>query len=85
MVNGLLDVPLQQQCLRQAEQRRHRVWPEFDGPAKTGYRFVKLPLPDNKEEERAIVTGLSDAINIEVLAGLEEGVEILEKPVKGIQ
>jgi len=47
--------------------------------------FVKLPLPDNKEEERAIVTGLSDAINIEVLAGLEEGVEILEKPVKEIQ
>jgi HlyD family secretion protein len=47
--------------------------------------FVKLPLPDPKEEERTIITGLSDAINIEVIAGLEEGAEILEKPVKEIQ
>ncbi len=47
--------------------------------------FVKLPLPESKEEERAIVTGLSDAINIEIIAGLEEGAEILEKPVKEIK
>lgn len=47
--------------------------------------FVKIPLPENREEERAIITGLSDAINIEVIAGLDEGEEILEKPVKEIQ
>ncbi len=43
--------------------------------------FVKLALADNKEEERCIKTGLSDAINIEVVSGLNEGDKVLEKPV----
>ena len=43
--------------------------------------FVKLALADNKSEERAIKTGLSDAINIEVISGLKEGDKVLEKPV----
>jgi HlyD family secretion protein len=43
--------------------------------------FVKLALADNKPEERAIKTGLSDAINIEVVSGLKEGDKVLEKPV----
>lgn len=47
--------------------------------------FVKVALADNKSEERAIKTGLSDAINIEVLAGLNEGDKVLEKPVVKIQ
>ncbi|MCL4510022.1 MAG: efflux RND transporter periplasmic adaptor subunit [Bacteroidetes bacterium] len=46
--------------------------------------FVKLALADNKSEERAIKTGLSDAINIEVVSGLKEGDKVLEKPVTKI-
>ncbi|MCC6396462.1 MAG: efflux RND transporter periplasmic adaptor subunit [Bacteroidetes bacterium] len=47
--------------------------------------FVKVPLGPEKEEERFIKTGLSDAIKIEVVEGLREGEEILEKPVKKIE
>jgi HlyD family secretion protein len=47
--------------------------------------FVKLFLGQGKEEERLIKTGLSDAINIEVTAGLKLGDEVAEKPVKKIE
>jgi HlyD family secretion protein len=47
--------------------------------------FVKVPLPENKDEERYIKTGLSDAINVEVLDGLNEDDEVLEKPLKKIE
>jgi HlyD family secretion protein len=47
--------------------------------------FVKVALANSKEEERYIKTGMSDAINIEVLNGLKEGEEVLEKPVKKIE
>jgi HlyD family secretion protein len=47
--------------------------------------FVKVSSGPGKEEERYIKTGLSDAINIEVLSGLKEGEEVLEKPVKKIE
>jgi len=47
--------------------------------------WVKVALPDNKQEERLIQTGLSDAINIEVVSGLKLGDEVFEKPVKKIE
>jgi HlyD family secretion protein len=47
--------------------------------------FVKVPLGPGKQDERYIKTGLSDAISIEVLSGLNEGDEVLEKPVKKIE
>ncbi len=46
--------------------------------------FVKLALAGEKSEERFIKTGLSDAINIEVVSGLKEGDQVLEKPVAKI-
>jgi HlyD family secretion protein len=46
--------------------------------------FVELPAGPEKIEKRYIKTGLSDAIQIEVLEGLEEGQEVLEKEVKEI-
>lgn len=46
--------------------------------------IVKLALGAGKEEQRVIKTGLSDAINVEVLDGLKEGDEVFEKPVKKI-
>ncbi len=47
--------------------------------------FVKVALGPEKQEERLIKTGLSDAINIEVLSGLKQGDEVVEKPVKKIE
>lgn len=47
--------------------------------------LVKVAIGVGKEEERLIKTGLSDAINVEVLSGLKEGEEVFEKPVKKIE
>jgi HlyD family secretion protein len=47
--------------------------------------FVSADLGKGKKEERFIRTGLSDAINIEVVAGLKEGDQVIEKPVKKIE
>ncbi|HXX64741.1 MAG TPA: efflux RND transporter periplasmic adaptor subunit, partial [Bacteroidota bacterium] len=47
--------------------------------------FVKVAVGPAKEEDRVIKTGLSDAITIEVLEGLKEGDEVIEKPVKKIE
>jgi HlyD family secretion protein len=46
--------------------------------------FVEISAGPKKTEEIFIKTGLSDAIQIEVLEGLEEGQEVLEKEVKEI-
>jgi HlyD family secretion protein len=46
--------------------------------------FVKVALGGGKDEDRLIKTGLSDALNIEVLSGLKEGDSVVEKPVKKI-
>ena len=46
--------------------------------------FVKVPTAPGKDEEKHIKTGLSDAISIEVVSGLKEGDEVVEKPVKKI-
>ena len=46
--------------------------------------FVEIQTGHEKTEERFIKTGLSDAIQIEVLEGLEEDQEVLEKEVKEI-
>jgi HlyD family secretion protein len=47
--------------------------------------FVSADLGEGKKEERFIRTGLSDAINIEVVSGLKEGDRVIEKPVKKIE
>lgn len=47
--------------------------------------FVNVALGPEKREERFIKTGLSDAINIEVVSGLKMGDEVVEKPVKKIE
>ncbi|HTP13687.1 MAG TPA: efflux RND transporter periplasmic adaptor subunit [Bacteroidota bacterium] len=46
--------------------------------------FVKVALGPARDVERLIKTGLSDAVNIEVVSGLKEGEEVFEKPVKKI-
>lgn len=46
---------------------------------------VNVMLADGSQEDRVIETGLSDAINVEVKEGLEEGDKVVEKEVKQIQ
>ena len=46
--------------------------------------FVNLPVGEVDQEETLIRTGLSDAISIEILSGLDEGQAVLEKEVKEI-
>jgi HlyD family secretion protein len=47
--------------------------------------FVRVSLGPNRDEERVVKTGLSDAITIEITGGLKEGEEVVEKPVKKIE
>lgn len=46
---------------------------------------VTVRLPSGASETRAIKTGLSDAINVEVVSGLKDGERVAEKPVKEIK
>jgi HlyD family secretion protein len=46
--------------------------------------FVFIPKGEKDKEKVVIKTGLSDAITIEVLEGLQEGQEVLEKEVRQI-
>ena len=46
---------------------------------------VKVVVDEATVEDRVIFTGLSDAISIEVLSGLEEGAKVQEKPVRVIE
>ena len=46
--------------------------------------WVEVPGPSGTRERRSIRTGLSDAIHVEVLSGLEEGEAILEKPLRTV-
>jgi HlyD family secretion protein len=61
------------------------VLPERVVTFRNDSAFVKLPLSKEESKEQQILTGLSDAINVEVLSGLKEGDEVLEKPVKKIE
>ena len=45
---------------------------------------VTVLLPDGTTEDREIGTGLSDAINVEVTEGLEEGEKVVEAPPREI-
>jgi HlyD family secretion protein len=47
--------------------------------------FVRAVEDQGSRDERYIVTGLSDAISVEVVSGLIEGEEVYEKPVRTIE
>lgn len=47
--------------------------------------FVVVATGPGQSEERLIKTGLSDAINIEIVSGVSEGDSVVEKPVKKIE
>jgi len=47
--------------------------------------FVEVQNENGEAERREIKVGLSDGINVEVLEGLEEGEEVIERPPKEIK
>ena len=47
--------------------------------------WVTVQLADGQTDRRVIRTGLSDAVQIEVVAGLSEGDRVLEKPTRKIE
>lgn len=61
------------------------VIPERTVTFRNDSSIVKVALGPQKSEDRPVRTGLSDAINIEVVSGLKEGDEVIEKPVKKIE
>lgn len=66
------------------ERRDVLVIPErvvtFEGDSA----WVEVPGPAGSRERRSVRTGLSDAILVEVLEGLEEGDLVLEKPLRSV-
>ena len=68
-------------------QRKQQVLtvPERAVTFRNDSAFVMVATAPERNEERLIKTGLSDAINIEVISGLKEGDEVEEKPVKKIE
>lgn len=52
---------------------------------KDGTGWVTVQKADGTTEKRTIRTGLSDAIQVEVLSGLKEGEVVQEKPVKEVK
>jgi HlyD family secretion protein len=52
---------------------------------KDGKAWVTVRKADGSTEKREIRTGLSDAIQVEVLSGLKEGEQVLEKPTQEIK
>ena len=46
---------------------------------------MTLLLEDGGQEERIIQTGLSEAINIEIIEGLVEGDKVVEPPPREIE
>jgi HlyD family secretion protein len=46
--------------------------------------WVEVPGPGGARERRAVRTGLSDAIRVEVVSGLAEGEVVLEKPLRTV-
>ncbi len=46
--------------------------------------MVTVLLPDGTQEDREVETGLSDAINIEIVSGVREGERIVEPPPREI-
>jgi len=49
--------------------------------------YVEVPNTENPDEAKEILitTGLSDGLQVEILAGLEQGAEVIERPPKEIK
>jgi hypothetical protein len=52
-----------------------------------GKAFVEVPgpTPESEPEKKEIQVGLSDGLNLEVVAGLAEGDKVVQRPPKKIE
>jgi HlyD family secretion protein len=67
------------------ERRNVVVIPERTVTFEGDSTWVTVRAADGGALKRPIRTGLSDAITVEVLQGLKEGEQVLEKPAKTVQ
>lgn len=67
-------------------ERRERVLliPERVVTFEDGGAWVMVQGVDGNQQKRSIETGLSDAIQVEVVSGLQPGEKVLEKPARDI-
>jgi HlyD family secretion protein len=68
-------------------QRKENVLtlPERTITFRNDSAFVLIPKGEGETAEKLIKTGLSDAINVEIISGLAEGDKVAEKPAKKIE
>lgn len=67
------------------QRRNVLVIPERLVTFEDGGAWVTVRRADGSAEKRTIRTGLSDAIQVEVLEGLQEGEQVLEKPARTVE
>jgi HlyD family secretion protein len=66
------------------ESRQVLLLPERLVLFENGKRFVELP-DGEKSRKVEVQTGLSDGLNIEILSGLKEGDQVIERPPREIK
>jgi HlyD family secretion protein len=75
--------------IRIRERRQVLVLPERLVIFENGKRFVELPAGPNGSAEQTrkveIQTGLSDGLNVEILAGVKDGESVVERPPREIK
>jgi HlyD family secretion protein len=67
------------------ERRDVVLIPERTVTFEGGAAWVNVRAADGSAQKRSIKIGLSDAITVEVLEGLTEGEQVLEKPTRSVQ
>ncbi len=67
------------------EKKNVLMLPERVVTFRNDSAFVKRALPGGKSQEIYLKTGLSDAINVEIVSNIAEGDSVFEKPVKKIE
>lgn len=73
---------------RRGDPGEERRAPCFRRPSPSpGQATVEVPLaePGGEPEKKAIEVGLSDGLNMEIVAGLAEGDKVVQRPPKEIK
>lgn len=57
------------------------IVPNIAVERRNGKAYINILLPNNKVEQREIVTGISDIMNVQVLSGLKEGEKVISSSI----
>lgn len=66
------------------ERRGTLILPERLLIFEDGKKFVEVPV-GKETQRRQVQTGLSDGLNVEILSGLKEGEQVVERPPREIE